>query len=212
MTRLSPLVCVFVCGFVTSACVPKRAQTPTPAKPGTVDLAVLLPDPGTTNVGRAIVSNPRGSVELAEAGAAARTVSGAAPERTSMSEADVQRVFGDALASLPPPPQHFVLYFRFESEELTEASRRLVQDVLTAVKQRPQPDVTAIGHTDTTGTPASNIELGLRRAKAVRAMLEDAGLSAASVAVTSHGEAELLVRTADGVFEPRNRRVEITVR
>jgi outer membrane protein OmpA-like peptidoglycan-associated protein len=32
------------------------------------------------------------------------------------------------------------------------------------------------------------------------------------VAVESHGEGALLVRTADGVFEPRNRRVEITVR
>ena len=43
-------------------------------------------------------------------------------------------------------------------------------------------------------------------------MLVDAGLASASIAVTSHGEADLLVRTADGVFEPRNRRVEITVR
>ena len=158
------------------------------------------------------MSNPHGRVELAEAGAGARISSGAAPEPTTLDEADIQRLFGDALASLPPAPQHFVLYFRFESEELTDESRRLVQDVLKAVKRRPEPDVTAIGHTDTTGTPASNIELGLRRAKAVRAMLVDAGLASASIAVTSHGEAELLVRTADGVFEARNRRVEITVR
>jgi len=40
----------------------------------------------------------------------------------------------------------------------------------------------------------------------------DAGLPASSIAVRSHGEGALLVRTADGVFEPRNRRVEITVR
>jgi outer membrane protein OmpA-like peptidoglycan-associated protein len=46
----------------------------------------------------------------------------------------------------------------------------------------------------------------------VRAILVDAGLSRSAVSVTSHGEAELLVRTADGVSEPRNRRVEITVR
>jgi outer membrane protein OmpA-like peptidoglycan-associated protein len=30
--------------------------------------------------------------------------------------------------------------------------------------------------------------------------------------VASHGEAELAVPTTDNVFEPRNRRVEITVR
>jgi len=216
MTRFSPLTCVVVCGFLASACVPKRAQTPQPqpasAAAASTDLVVLLPDPGTTRAGRAIVSNPHGRVELAEAGAGARISSGAAPEPTTLDEGDIQRLFGDALASLPPAPQHFVLYFRFESEELTDESRRLVQDVLKAVKQRSEPDVTAIGHTDTTGTPASNIELGLRRAKAVQTMLVDAGLASASIAVTSHGEGELLVRTADGVLEARNRRVEITVR
>jgi outer membrane protein OmpA-like peptidoglycan-associated protein len=72
--------------------------------------------------------------------------------------------------------------------------------------------VVAIGHTDTMGTPVKNVELGLRRANAVQALLVDAGLPATSVAVTSHGEGALLVRTADGVVEPRNRRVEITVR
>lgn len=216
MTRFSPLMCVVVCGFLASACVPKRAQTPQPqpasAAAASTDLVVLLPDPGTTRAGRAIVSNPHGRVELAEAGAGARISSGAAPEPTTLDEGDIQRLFGDALASLPPAPQHFVLYFRFESEELTDESRRLVQDVLKAVKRRSEPDVTAIGHTDTTGTPASNIELGLRRAKAVQTMLVDAGLASASIAVTSHGEGELLVRTADGVLEARNRRVEITVR
>ena len=216
MSRFSPLTCVVVCGFLASACVPKRAQTPQPqpasAAAASTDLVVLLPDPGTTRAGRAIVSNPHGRVELAEAGAGARISSGAAPEPTTLDEGDIQRLFGDALASLPPAPQHFVLYFRFESEELTDESRRLVQDVLKAVKQRSEPDVTAIGHTDTTGTPASNIELGLRRAKAVQTMLVDAGLASASIAVTSHGEGELLVRTADGVLEARNRRVEITVR
>ena len=216
MTRFSPLMCVVVCGFLASACVPKRAQTPQPqpasAAAASTDLVVLLPDPGTTRAGRAIVSNPHGRVELAEAGAGARISSGAAPEPTTLDEGDIQRLFGAALASLPPAPQHFVLYFRFESEELTDESRRLVQDVLKAVKRRSEPDVTAIGHTDTTGTPASNIELGLRRAKAVQTMLVDAGLASASIAVTSHGEGELLVRTADGFLEARNRRVEITVR
>jgi outer membrane protein OmpA-like peptidoglycan-associated protein len=193
-----------------SGCVPKkRAQTPQPASS---DLVVLLPDSGTSTAGRAAVSNDLGRVELAEAGAAASVSRGAAPQAMTLPQDEVQRIFGDALASLPPAPQHFVLYFRFDSEELTDESRRLVHDVLTAVKRRSDPEVVAIGHTDTMGTPVKNVELGLRRANAVRAMLVDAGLPARSVDVTSHGEGALLVRTADGVVEPRNRRVEITVR
>ena len=33
-----------------------------------------------------------------------------------------------------------------------------------------------------------------------------------SIEVTSHGEAALLVSTADDTYEPKNRRVEITIR
>jgi outer membrane protein OmpA-like peptidoglycan-associated protein len=196
--------------LAAAGCVPKkRAQTPQPASSS---LIVLLPDPGTTTAGRAYVSNDKGRVDLDEAGAAVSVAAGEAPKAVPLESDDVRRRFGDALASLPAAPQHFVLYFRFDSEELTDESRRLVEDVLKAVKQRPDPEVIAIGHTDTTGTPVKNVELGLRRANAVRMLLVDAGLKAAAVAVTSHGEGALLVRTADGVFEPRNRRVEITVR
>ena len=196
--------------LAAAGCVPKRAQTPQPpAKP---NLVVLLPDPGKNTAGRASVSNEHGRVELSEAGAAVIVSPGVAPRAVSLESGDVQRKFADALASLPLAPQHFVLFFRFDSEELTDDSRRLVQDVLSMVKQRPDPEVVAIGHTDTMGTSVSNVELGLRRANAVRTILIDAGLPAASIAVRSHGEGALLVHTADGVVEPRNRRVEITVR
>ena len=69
-----------------------------------------------------------------------------------------------------------------------------------------------IGHTDTTGSTESNFELGMRRANTVRALLIDAGLNASAIDIRSHGEMELLVTTGNGVFEPKNRRVEITVR
>jgi outer membrane protein OmpA-like peptidoglycan-associated protein len=42
--------------------------------------------------------------------------------------------------------------------------------------------------------------------------LIEAGLDGSSITVTSHGEATLLIPTADDVSEPRNRRVDITVR
>jgi outer membrane protein OmpA-like peptidoglycan-associated protein len=193
-----------------SACGPKKgAQTPQPASSA---LVVLLPDPGTSTAGHAAVSNDKGRVELGAAGDAVSVSRGEAPKAMTVPQDEVQRIFGDALASLPPSPQHFVLYFRFDSEELTDESRSLVQDVLAAVKQRTDPEVVAIGHTDTTGTPVKNVELGLRRANVVRVLLVDAGLRVTAVDVQSHGEGALLVRTADGVFEPRNRRVEITVR
>jgi outer membrane protein OmpA-like peptidoglycan-associated protein len=129
-----------------------------------------------------------------------------------MSEADMKRLFGDALAALPPPARSFMLFFRFDSEELTAESRALVPEILRAIRGRPVPDVIAVGHTDTTGTTATNFELGLKRADTVRDLLVEAGLDASAVEVISHGESDLLVPTADEVAEPRNRRVEIAVR
>lgn len=195
---------------LVSGCGPLRLRKSRP--PGQTQV-VLLPDPGEGTVGRAVASSPAGSVELA----AARESTTVSPDRppapvTVMSDADVERLFGDALSALPSAPQHFTLYFRFESDELTDESQPLLAQILQAVKSRPFPDVAVVGHTDTTGARALNFELGLRRAGAIRGRLIDAGVDASMIEVTSHGEADLLVKTADEVAEPRNRRVEITVR
>jgi outer membrane protein OmpA-like peptidoglycan-associated protein len=177
------------------------------------DLVVLLPDPSDGTVGRATVSTPAGTQELG----AARESTLVAPNKPPapivvMSEADAQQLFGDTLSALPPAARHFTLYFRFESDELTDESRALVPAILQAVKDRPFPDVAVVGHTDTTGTPPANYELGLRRANAIRRSLINAQIAASVIEATSHGEADPLIKTADGVLEPRNRRVEITVR
>jgi outer membrane protein OmpA-like peptidoglycan-associated protein len=195
---------------LSTACGPKTVKPP---EPRSESLAVLLPDSDTKTVGRASVSNSAGSTELKAERESTVAVVGQAPAAaTVMDESEVQRIFGATLAALPPPPTHFMLFYKFDSDELTDESRALVPNILQSVKDRPYPDVMIIGHTDTTGTATSNYTLGLRRATAVRTMLVEAGLNASFVETTSHGEADLLVQTADNVAEPRNRRVEITVR
>jgi len=203
------VVLLAVAAGLNVACGALRFRTP--QRTGQ-DLVVLLPDaPGT--VGAADVSNPSGSVELDTARASSRIRAGRAPGAVSeLSEAEIQRLFGPALAAQPPAPIQFTLNFRFDSEELTDESRALTTQVLQAVKNYPVPRVTVIGHTDTTGSTSSNIELGLRRANVVRSLLIETGVEATAIDAASHGEAALLVPTADEVFEPRNRRVDVTVR
>jgi len=194
---------------LASGCAPKTARTDQDAQV----LVVLLPDQDTGTAGKVVVSNAAGQTELSTPYSSTRvTTRRVKPPAKTLKEGDVKRLFGEAIATLPPPPMHFTLYFRFDSEELTDESRKLVQDVLQNVKKQPVPDVIVIGHTDTTGSAASNFELGLRRANVVRNLLIAAGLSGSAIDASSHGEMELLVPTANDVFEPRNRRVEITVR
>jgi outer membrane protein OmpA-like peptidoglycan-associated protein len=176
-------------------------------------LVVLLPDSDSGITGAAGVSNRTGSADLTRARDSVLTIGAQTPGPvTTMSEADVQRVFGAALAAIPPPARHFTLYFRFQSNELTDESRALVPEILNLVQQRSIPEVLVVGHTDTMGAPKANLDLGMNRAATVRAFLVQAGLDPATVEVTSHGETDLLVKTPDETPEPRNRRVEIAVR
>lgn len=173
----------------------------------------MLPDPDSGVTGRAIVSNAGGMTDLA--GPRQSTLvstSGRPSPATPMSEADVQRIFGDALEALPPASRHYTLYFKFDSDELTDESRALIPQILQVVGEQGLPEVVVIGHTDTTGASPVNVGLGLKRANTVRGLLVEARLDPSLIQVTSHGEADLLVPTADDVAEPRNRRVEITIR
>jgi outer membrane protein OmpA-like peptidoglycan-associated protein len=208
-TALSAAPVVLVAALA-GACAPKTVKTP---EHRGESLTVLLPDSDTKAVGRASVSNAAGKTDLRAERESTVAVAGQAPSTAAvLAESEVQRIFGETLAALPPEPTHFMLFYKFNSDELTDESRALVPKILQSVKDRPVPDVLIIGHTDTTGTATSNYTLGLRRATAVRTMLIEAGLNASFVEVTSHGEADLLIQTADSVGEPRNRRVEITVR
>ena len=198
---------------VSTACGSKRVAPAVPVPASAPALVALLPDPETKVTGRIHISNEFGAVDVATPRASVQLTAGAAPGAvTTLTEAEVTRIFGAALAALPPPPRHFTLQFKFESDTLTDASAALVPQILAAVKALPVPEVMIVGHTDTMGDRKSNVALGLKRALAVRDILARAGLSATLMDVTSHGEGDPLVATRDNTAEPRNRRVEISVR
>ena len=193
MTRLA--ACVATALIATSCARP----VPEPPRQPARDLVALAPDPETGDVGRLTVSTPAGKVELIERNASTTVTNGAAPTSpTVMSDADVQAVFGAALAVQAPAALRFLLYFE--------------PDVMGAVRRRVAPDVSVIGHTDTTGTADSNAALGLQRATLIRDQLLQAGLDAELIEVVSHGESDPLVPTADSIAEAKNRRVEVIVR
>jgi len=199
--------------LLSAGCGVRRTAPAAPVPPPAPALIVLLPDPESGITGRIRVSNEFGSIDLSTPRASVQTTAHAAPgPMRTLSDDEVKRFFGEAIAALPPPPRHFILQFKFESDTLTDASAALVPAILDAVKALPVPEVVIVGHTDTMGDRKSNLALGLRRATAVRGILLSAGLAEPLVEVTSHGEGDPLVKTRDNTAEPRNRRVEITVR
>ena len=69
-----------------------------------------------------------------------------------------------------------------------------------------------IGHTDRVGSDQQNDVLSLQRAERIRQDLVRLGMATDGIQTVGRGEREPLVPTEDEVPEPRNRRVEITVR
>lgn len=187
------------------------ATTPHRAAPGP-DVVILLPD-AEGKTGAIVVSAGGGERVLTEPRQAVDVAPGAAPgEPFVMAHEEVRAAVGPALEALPQPPAQFVLYFKWDSAELTGESRGRLRDVVRAIRERASADVSVVGHTDTVGDKPYNNRLSLERARAVAALLVADGVARSSLEITSHGKDNPLIPTGDQVPEPRNRRVEVTVR
>ncbi len=69
-----------------------------------------------------------------------------------------------------------------------------------------------VGHTDTSGSSESNQSLSVNRAASVGGYIAQNGVPSTRIRQEGRGERELAVRTADGVKEARNRRVDIVLK
>lgn len=180
------------------------------ATPGP-DLVVLLPDKDG-KVGTVIVQGKNNKTVLNTAYAKAQTAADGGVQRGTASQIEVKDTFGSALAAQPPRPTSFVLYFESGSDEFTDQSKQEMKRLLAEMGRRQAPDITVIGHTDLVGADPPNDALSLQRAERVKAILIGMGIPAERILTAGRGRREPLVPTADGITEPRNRRVEVNVR
>lgn len=173
---------------------------------------ILLPDQDG-KVGAVEVSG-RGSKTLDQPYQMTQTthVAGILTPARTLEENKVKTDFKEAMAAEPVKPANFVFYFTSGSADLTSSSLRLVPKVMQAIKDRNSTDIIISGHTDTVGADDYNKKLSLRRAKAVEKILLSKGIYEEAMEVTYHGKGNPLIPTGPGVNEPRNRRVEVTVR
>ncbi len=108
-------------------------------------------------------------------------------------------------------PETFVAYFDWNKSSIKPEAAQIIDQAIAAAKAGGTPSISVTGHADRSGPEEYNLALSLRRADAVREYLIKHGVAAEQITVSGRGEAEPAVPTADGVKEPRNRRVEIIV-
>jgi outer membrane protein OmpA-like peptidoglycan-associated protein len=186
------------------------ADKPAAPPPTAKEIIVLLPDAEGKSTGIVVkskgretaVTEPYQGVEL----------SGGKIESKAYSAVQIQSMFPEVMQALPDKPRSFTLRFEQNGTRLTPESAAMVEEIRLEITKRAAPEVTVIGHTDHEGSEEANLLLSQNRAEAVRDILVAGDVSAQIIQVVGRGELEPEVATADGVAEPRNRRVEISVR
>lgn len=173
---------------------------------------VLLPGSDGTASGALAVRRGDREAVLDTPYASATPAAGGTIELGHADAASVAAEFGETLKALPPEPAHYLVYFVFGQDELTEESRKAIGPVLEELAKRPAPEITVVGHADQSGPERVNDALSQKRAERVKEMLVARGVPAERIIAAGRGSREPFVRGPEGTAEPRNRRVEITVR
>jgi len=114
-----------------------------------------------------------------------------------------------------PPQKTYVfedVHFDFDRYSLRADASRVLDEVLTALKESPDLRVSIEGHTCNIGTAEYNLALGERRAASVREYLISRGVPADRLSTVSYGEEKPKHDNAREETRRLNRRAALTVR
>jgi outer membrane protein OmpA-like peptidoglycan-associated protein len=103
------------------------------------------------------------------------------------------------------------VFFGHNLADLTPEALDVVKQAAAAAKSYGSSSIALVGHTDRSGSDTYNQALSMKRATSVKSALVTEGIAEAAIAIEAKGESSPLVNTDDGVREPQNRRVNITL-
>ncbi len=113
--------------------------------------------------------------------------------------------------TIAPESDARVLYFPFDSDRIGDSATAALNALVEVVAAKPEARISVNGHADRVGSVQYNLDLSERRSRFVVKALTHSGVDAARISYFAFGESDPAIPTADGVAEPRNRRVEIAV-
>lgn len=133
-----------------------------------------------------------------------------APVPTDDVMAPVSALDAGASGPMAAEDSMYLVFFDFDKAAVTSGAESVLDAVAAEAQKRGAKEVEIVGHTDSSGSAKYNERLAVRRANAVRDALAKRGVDVSIINVDGRGERELLVKTADNVREPANRRAQIS--
>ena len=101
------------------------------------------------------------------------------------------------------------IQFDVNSDKIKPESFATIKEIAQVLKDNPTVKIKIIGHTDSDGDDASNMDLSKRRAASVKAELSNTwSIDAARLETDGKGESTPLAPNDSGINKAKNRRVE----
>lgn len=107
------------------------------------------------------------------------------------------------------PLSRRVIYFEYDSAEITDADQELLTTHAGYLVANPEQHITLEGSTDERGSREYNIALGDQRALSVQRILELNGVASGQITVVSYGEEKPAAEGHSDAAWRLNRRVEL---
>ena len=123
----------------------------------------------------------------------------------------MRNALGSPKKAKPAKGKLFKVLFGTGSARLSDEANEVIAAAADHASNFNPVQVVVSGYTDTAGSAAGNLRLSERRAAVVAAALRLRGVDRDAIRTKGYGEEFPDVRTGDGVTEPKNRRVEISV-
>ncbi len=105
----------------------------------------------------------------------------------------------------------YIVFFAWDRADVTPVARKIIAQVAEDYEAGRAARLILAGHADRSGPAAYNLRLSKLRAQAVAKVLAEMGVPESAMELKWYGETMPRVPTPDGVREPQNRRVEISL-
>ncbi len=117
---------------------------------------------------------------------------------------------------LPPPTKRKIVlrsvHFDFDKATIRSDAKPILDQAARTLREEGAVSVVIEGHTDSVGPEKYNMELGRRRAAAVREALSSRGIDRSRIEIVSYGESRPVATNDTDEGRQQNRRVELDVR
>ncbi|MGD8257220.1 MAG: AAA family ATPase [Desulfobacterales bacterium] len=109
------------------------------------------------------------------------------------------------------PERKFLIYFKHNSNELSDESFEVLNRIAGFMLQNPTASISIAGYTDSSGSYSYNVSVSQFRANIIKTFLVGKGVNPSKIAATGLGPENPIASNATAEGRQKNRRVEIDI-